>query len=237
MDENLKIAICEDEEVSRKLTLGLIHKIEQEVNIESFTDGSSFLSEFYRGKYDLILMDIFMPGITGVETVKRIRKIDDTVPITFLTSSAEHALDGYKYHVDRYLIKPIQAAQLKEVLEFAHEVLHKSSISIICDRKEVFVPLSSIIYLEQTDHYVIFHLTEDRDLITTGKITALLQNLPSPDFVQCHQSYCVNIRKATHFDIELRTLTMENGGIVYIRRQDVPRIRALWDEIHSPIQI
>ena len=132
MDEILRIAICEDEEVSRKLTLGLIHKIEQEVNIESFTDGSSFLSEFYRGKYDLILMDIFMPGITGVETVKRIRKIDDTVPITFLTSSAEHALDGYKYHVDRYLIKPLQVAQLKEVLEFAHEVLHKSSIPITC---------------------------------------------------------------------------------------------------------
>ena len=56
MDEILRIAICEDEEVSRKLTLGLIHKIEQEVNIESFTDGSSFLSEFYRGKYDLILL-------------------------------------------------------------------------------------------------------------------------------------------------------------------------------------
>ncbi|MEG1577977.1 MAG: response regulator, partial [Oscillospiraceae bacterium] len=85
--EDLQIAVCEDllEEQQRLLTM--IEKSGIPASCTTFESGEAFLQDYRAGKYDLIFMDIYMAGITGIETVTAIREIDEAVPIAFVTTS------------------------------------------------------------------------------------------------------------------------------------------------------
>ena len=78
-----------------------------EINVTSYMDGPSFLADFRPGDFDLILLDIYMPQMEGTDVAKEIRKLDEGVKIIFLTTSREHALEGYKVFASGYILKPV----------------------------------------------------------------------------------------------------------------------------------
>lgn len=215
----LRIGICED--IQEELT-ALLHMLEESFcicEVESYSGGEAFLRSFYPGRYDLILMDIYMGGINGVETVSRIRELDDSVPIAFLTTSTEHALDGYRFHVDRYLIKPYDAGQLDEVLKMALERLSgRPSITVQAQGQKILLPHSQIIYAEQSGHTCVIHTSGGGEVKTVMKMTELAGMLPDPPFLQCHKSYLVNLGHVSRVNRELMVFEMKGGGVAYIRR-------------------
>ena len=108
----LTVAICEDDGMELKLINELLDRTEYKMKISVYRTADDFLSEFEPQKYDIIFMDIYMPGTTGVEAVEKIRKKDKDVYIAFCTTSIEHAIDGYRLNVERYLEKPVKYEEL-----------------------------------------------------------------------------------------------------------------------------
>lgn len=112
MPDVIKIAIVEDEELQAQLIRKYVEKWAEEKNIktiiESFHSGESFNFSWCVDKsYDILLLDIQMPGINGVELVRKIREKDWLINIIFITAIPDYIGEGYEVEAINYLIKPI----------------------------------------------------------------------------------------------------------------------------------
>ena len=114
-----QIAVVEDSSQESTSLISLLVKYEKENNlnfkIDLFQNGFLFLDEF-EPNYDLIFMDIAMPGINGIDVSKKIREADEQVPLVFVTSLTQYALQGYKVGAIDYLVKPVTYDHLKITL-------------------------------------------------------------------------------------------------------------------------
>ena len=106
----LRVAICDD------------------MFIDLFSDGDSLMVSHIARPFDIILRDIIMPMLNGIDTAAEIRKLDKSVKIVFLTSSAEFAVDSYKVHADNYLLKPVDPESLYSCLDDGFFKCHRSYI-------------------------------------------------------------------------------------------------------------
>lgn len=217
--DNLKIAICEDDIEEYDKLIELMKQCGASYRAEHFKNANSFLDKYYEAKYDLILMDIYMGGMNGVEAVSKIRETDKQTTIAFLTSSPDHAMDGYRYHVNRYLMKPVGMQDLCETLELARmQKTHIPSVSVPTRGVEISLPVNTIRYIEQSNHSIIIYLTGGAIQKSSMKLSDFANMLPSPQFYQCHKSYIVNLQYVKFIDKELSVFAMNEGGNAYIRR-------------------
>ena len=104
----VKIAICDDENkflTKIKEDLSSLQSYENEFSFDEFKTGRELLADFSEGKYALVILDIEMPGLNGLETAEFLRKIDDKVIIIFLTGYEKFACQGYAVRAFRYILK------------------------------------------------------------------------------------------------------------------------------------
>ncbi|MEG0895540.1 MAG: LytTR family DNA-binding domain-containing protein, partial [Oscillospiraceae bacterium] len=157
--ETLKIAICEDTHSEEEKLLALLNKSDIPTSCTVFTSGEALLKTYEPQAFDLLLMDIYMGGITGVETVSKIREIDEDVPVAFITTSTDHALESYRLSALKYIEKPFKQKDIEEILTLAQ--LKKSNVPSLVIKKngiEEKIPFSQILYLEQQTHQVNIYL-------------------------------------------------------------------------------
>ena len=121
--EPLTLAICDDLPEEREKLLRLLELSPIPAVCAQFGSSEELLSAFRPGKFDLLLMDIYMDGMTGVEAVQRIRELDERIPIAFTTTSTEHALEGYRLSVLKYLEKPVRQKDVNDLLRLVLEVV------------------------------------------------------------------------------------------------------------------
>ena len=100
-DSRLRIALCEDDRQEREHLLTILRSSNIPVQVWEFEEGGAFLKGYKPGAFDLILMDIYMNGISGVEAMRAVRKEEPSLPAAFITTSQDHALEAYRMHVDR----------------------------------------------------------------------------------------------------------------------------------------
>lgn len=235
----LNIAICEDSETEYCELASMIDASGVPCVRERFETGDTFLERFYPGKYDFILMDIYMEGLTGVETVSKLRERDGAVPVAFITTSLDHAMDGYRLRVGRYLHKPLQREEVQEALRFAlQEKKNLPGLSLSAREGERHVPFHHIRYMEQSNHDLTVFLTGNRKLSMRERLDSLQRRLPSPPFFRCHKSYLVNLLQVSYLNRELYAFEMNEGGAAYIRRASLREAaraleRVLFDETRS----
>ena len=108
----MNIAIVDDLKTDSDRLVGFIDTYMKQHNLQygtldRFSSGEDFLGAFTPGKYDLSFLDIYMDGITGMETAKRIRQTDHDCRIIFITTSPEFAVESYNVNASFYLLKPI----------------------------------------------------------------------------------------------------------------------------------
>lgn len=180
--------------------------------------------------YDLIFMDIYMNGMSGVETTRAIREHDPDTTIAFVTASTDHALDGYRLNVARYIEKPIQASAIRDVLKLAlQQRSHQLFISIPGSGKELNVPVRRLLYIEQKSHYLYFYLLGHQSFQVKGRLDLLPERFSAPPFYRCHKSFLVNLSFVTGIDAELTAFHMEEGNIAYIRRESFRNAKSTWE--------
>ena len=197
----LKIAVCDDIDTERQLLISLIKSENATCECIPYHSGEELLWDFENGiHYDIFFLDIFMTGINGVETAKRIRAVNSNALLIFVSSSEDFYRESYDLYAFNYLIKPLAKDKLAEVLRRAISDLNKENHQVVrfsFDNSLHTIPCSQLLYLTSEKHIVYFHLTNGETKKSYGKMDDFIAQLPAEIFVRCHQSYIVNLKYAT----------------------------------------
>lgn len=219
----LNIAICDDEKIEVELLNTYVKNWAKrnriKLEIEFFYSGESFEFQWQADKsYDILLLDIEMPGINGVELAKRIRKKDDQLDIIFITAIPDYIGEGYDVSAINYLIKPIREEKLYECLDRSIEDIgrDKKTILIDADGDIIRINQEDIVYIESISHEIEINTIKDK-YITRKNIGVIEKELDKGAFVRCHRSYIVglkHIKKITKKNVEI-----DSGHLVPVSRR------------------
>ncbi|MDO4537718.1 MAG: LytTR family DNA-binding domain-containing protein [Coriobacteriales bacterium] len=212
---SLNIAVCEDEQQEYERLSAALEAIPFETSTKWFAQGQELLEALATEHFDLIFLDIVMQPMSGVEVAARIREINDDIPLAFVTTSTDYALEGYRYHVDRYIQKPYRTQDIEEFIGFAQRKLESMPGVMVRGNK---IPYTRIRYVEQRNHTSVLHLIDGSELGFTAKLDVLERELPAPPFFRCHKSYLANLDYVKWLNREFNMFEMIGGGNVYIRR-------------------
>ena len=202
----MKIAIVDDDSLDRQSAESCLRQqictrypeAADALKIECFASGEALLENFLPGSFDLIVLDIYMEGVSGLDTARVIRTRDLEVGIVFLTSSVEHILEGYRVFATGYFIKPL-AEHLQEFAEtlayvFAKLLEKRKQVLLQVRGKEIEVPYREILYVDMNEgRQLIFHLS-GQDISTYG-VYADYQKILLADrrFLECHHRIIINM--------------------------------------------
>ena len=222
------IAVCDDEQEQIEKLVSAIASWSRQAgcvcDTRTFTSAEAFLFAYEEDKsYDILLLDVEMKGISGIELAKRIRSDNNRVEIIFITSHFEFVGEGYEVDALHYLIKPVAEAKLMEVLSKAAAKLavEPPFVIISCEGETVKLYESEILYIESFLHYISIH-TRQREFRIKESISAFEGKL-SGDFFRVHRSYLVSLKAITRIS---RTAVTVDGGI------DIPVARGKYDDIN-----
>lgn len=196
----MRIAICDDEAVQQQMLRKYLEEWTQMrgemLETALFMSGESFLFAWEDDKaFDLLILDIEMGQLNGVELAAKIRRQDENIPILFVTGYERYMAQGYEVAALHYLLKPLHKEKLFEVLDKVQKRGKKEEKLLLqTDRGPVSMPLSKIWYVEARAHQCVLYTEEEEYTLYSGisEITELLGNYR--EFVRCHRSYVVNVR-------------------------------------------
>ena len=227
----IRIAICDDSPAFLQQTKFMITHWDtpaaRNIALELFEDGDSLLSAHAQDPFDIILLDIVMPLLNGIEAARELREHDKTVKIVFLTSSAEYAVDSYTVKASNYLLKPVHPDSLFACLDELIDQLHGSAKSIVVKGIDAThrILLSDIEHVEAQLKHVAFFLKGNRTVESAEPFYTYENALVLDDgFFKCHRSYIVNIH---HIDNYSHTeIFMRSGRHIPISRSCQKRFEA-----------
>ena len=191
-----------------------------QLNLTRFTSAEAFL-EAWRGSSDLVLMDIELPGMNGMQCAEKLRRVDTYVPLVFITNLAQYAVNGYAVDALDYIVKPIQPERLRFVMDKVllrlRESRRSKRISIRNVSAVASVGSDEITYLEVNGHQMTIHLTNGQEKNATGSITAMYEELKEYGFERCNSCYLVNMRHIA--EIREDMVCMVNGDQLLISKR------------------
>lgn len=225
----LRFAICEDDDSDAKALRDIVTGA-YACEAVRFSSGESFWSSDPAGRFDVVLMDVFLGGATGVDVSRKLRAADDRVEIVFVTSSEDHALDGYAVNAAQYVVKPFDRERIEAVLEGVVrrlEAMRGEVLSITENRRRRNLPLRDILYVA-ADGPVCTIRTRDEHIRTYLAIEALAAALPPPRFLRCHRAYVVNLDHVRY--LEDGDFVMSDGERVYISVKNFRKVKSAYEE-------
>ena len=200
IDRKISIAVCEDEsaqaEYISSLVRGWIKKTGIAAELISFASAESLLFHYDdRKDADILLLDIQMGAMNGVELAKIFRKENDAVQIVFITGLPDFMAEGFEVSALHYLLKPVAEAKLHEVLDRALGRLRicERFVTLTAQGGKTRLPVSEILYAEAFSHNVTIY-TPARDIGLYESLSAV-EAMLGDGFIRCHRSYIVNIRR------------------------------------------
>lgn len=213
----MEIAVLDDDEYYGNLIESYLHQFSEQEKIEltvfRFQDPIVFM-ESYKGQYNLLLLDIEMPQVNGVELAKLIRKKDEDVSIIFITNIAQYAINGYEVGAIDYLLKPILypdfSLKLKRALLRVRKDT-KQKLLLKLPSGMVFVKIRDILYVEVREHYLFYHL-KDQVIRIRGTMKEIELRLTKNGFFRCNYCYLVNMKHITR--VEDDVIYIENEQLI-----------------------
>ena len=215
-----KIAICEDMEEDIMYVSFAVNKWAKKENItldiETFPSAESFLFRYAEQKaFDILLLDIEMPSMNGIELAKKIRRDNDAVQIIFITGYTDYIAEGYEVSALHYLIKPLSDKKLSEVLDRAALKIRKNekSLFLSISGEMVRIPIYGIKYLEVQQNYVTIHSKKD---YTVKKTLGQFERELDERFYRMGRSFIVNL---SYIDKITKTgVFLSDGSVIPLPR-------------------
>lgn len=221
--ENMKlnIAICDDEqnqiEYLKEILQTWLGRTRHIAEISAFPSAEAFLFEYSENQnFDVLLLDIEMSGMNGVELARKLRKQTDALQIIFVTGYDEYISDGYDVAALHYLMKPLKEEKLLAVLERA--------VKLIADREKTLLlnvtgsvvkcPLDQIVYIEAQQNYVVIH-TQKENYRVKRTLSSVEEELGG-GFFRTGRSYIVGLRYVSK--ISKTEIIMDDGTAIPLGR-------------------
>lgn len=216
----MRIALCDDEEAALQALKTQLHAYCGQRNlclqIDCFSCGEDFLKS--AGQYEIVFMDIYLTGMSGTETVQKIRKTS-RCSVVFMTVSREHAVEAFSLNAAHYLVKPVTEETLAEAMRRCLERMDREPqllLEVRSGQGTVPILMESIIYIEIFNKVSVIH-TEKKDIQTYTTLDALFKLLEENHFMRAQRSFIVNMNfiEAFFFD---RVVLRDGTEIVLSRK-------------------
>ena len=213
----IRAALCDDDVSALRETLGFLDRYrrerDQEIEHTVFRSPVDLLAEIEQGaRFDVLFLDILMPGQNGIKTAAEIRGYDSNVKIIFLTSSAEFAVQSYEVEAYFYQLKPLRWEGFSRVMDSALEKCEceqKNGMILHCKSGITRIDLQRLEFCEVIHRTLLFHLTSGKVLESTGSLDELSRNLaPHGCFLRVHRSYLIHLGYVQ--SISYRVVTMSS---------------------------
>lgn len=230
----MRIAICDDQAVCLEQTRSAVRKClpAGEARIDLFKSGAAFLRQFKGCPYDLVFLDIEMPEMDGITVAKNLRKLHKDVPIIFLTSHIEFALEGYEVNALRYLTKPVALEKLRDVLSVVNERMRQQRILWIkTDMGEQKLFVKNILFLEAQNQNILIYTTKDTYCVRYN-LSDYEKELAQDGFFRIHRGYLVSLSHIK--SVGKCEITLDNGTVLPVSRTKEKELKeALFQHIRK----
>ena len=218
----IKAAFCDDDlSVLNELHVLMDnYRVErnQEITYTAFHSPLELIAQIEKGmRFDILFLDVLMPGVNGIETAQEIREYDSAMKIIFLTSSAEYAVESYTVHAYFYQLKPIWPESFYRLMdsvlkECAQE--QRRSLILRCKSGITQISLDRLMYCEVQGRTLVFHMQNGEQLESVGSMDDLSGQLAKyNNFLRAHRSYLVNMEYIK---------TISSKAILMVNQDEIP---------------
>ena len=204
----MRIAIVDDLAAERTLLKGRLEWQLQRRNVQAdileYESGETFLEAARKAPFTAAFLDIYMDGMTGMEAAKKLRKTDTDCLLVFITTSTDHALEGFQVRALHYLVKPFTEADIDALTDelLARIPQPDKYMELKVEGSEIHLRYQDIVYAEHFAHLIYVHTTVQKTLATR-----------QPFFV-CGRGVIVNLEHAK--DLEGSAFRMADGSRVFV---------------------
>jgi len=195
----MNIAVCDDErDYAQSIAAMIADRFEgRDVRCEMFASGADLLAAVQSGtRFDAVLLDILMPGLSGMETAKSLCEGGSAAKIIFLTSTSEYAVESYAVDAYYYLLKPVDRGALWRLLDKIRETAQAlpKRLAIKTQVGYMNLELDRIEYVEIVGRTLRWGLTGGEVVLSAGRMMDIeAELLGHPSFIKPHRSYIVNM--------------------------------------------
>ncbi|MEN0048042.1 MAG: LytTR family DNA-binding domain-containing protein [Bacteroidota bacterium] len=224
-----KVLIVDDEEPARDLLKNYVQKIEELEIVAVLSNALDAKRAIHKETVDILLSDIQMDDLTGIDLVKTLSNPPVTI---FTTAYSEYALEGFELDIADYLIKPISFQRFCKAMDKAIELIqfkktslpsnlaeHATSASsyffVKTNRKMVKVEYAEILFVESYGEYVKIY-TKDDVILALQRTSLMEEMLPSQDFIRIHRSHIINVNQIK--EIEGNMVRIDQHKLIVSKR-------------------
>ncbi len=212
----IRMAVCDDEKEGLQWITNIISKWQsltgEKLSVDTFSKGGELLKALKNDSviYDMILLDIRLGNMDGVEIARQIRSINEQVLVLFVTNYMDQIFEAFKVNAFRYIMKERLELEFNEVMEDVKQELSKREqyFTYCVKGKIIKLYYHEIIYFESKLKYVEIHL-QNETICFRGKLNEVMEELNKGAFVRCHQSFLVNVEQIK--GIENNRLLLNTG--------------------------
>lgn len=227
----VNIAVCDDNSVELSHVTMLLKQYQAQhclaVRIDIFSNAIDLMNAIHSVNYQLLLLDILMPGFSGIQAAREIRTFDSETKIIFLTSSPEYAVESYSVDAFYYLLKPVREDDLFPVLDRLLRQFQQAEDALLLTFPSgvIRLPYSRLEVLEVNSKRLLFYLNDGSIQKVSGTMTQYEpQLLERREFVKVHRSYLVNMDYIRH---------LKGNVLVTCSGVTVPVSRLLSSQVHK----
>lgn len=225
------IAICDDqiEELEKLSELLDAWQTDRKAGMryKQFRSAGELLEVARHDHFTLYLLDVLMPGTSGMDAAREIRSFDAAADIVFLTTSPGFAYESYSVRATEYLLKPLSAKLLFPLLDklYLREQKPQDGLTVRSEGTLVRLPFSQLSYVEVNGKHLFFNMTDG----TSYEVSAAMKEyegalLARPEFMRVHRSYIVNMLQAEK---------LSPSGVTTFSGHNIPVSRLLYGQLQK----
>lgn len=229
----IKVAVCDDEEQARIKLMSIVkayfEKIQKVALVKEFDSGYELLKSNIR--FDIILLDIEMPDLNGIETAQKLRNRDICSKIIYITNYINYRGSAYKVHAFDYIEKPIREQAifgvLKEAIYYLENASEKQQFVFHTEDCILTLELDDIYYFEYMSRRVIINTSQGK-FTATYSLKELYEKFCKYNFESPHKSFIVNMQYIKY--IKKFNILMENGDIIPLAQKRAVKFKTKFND-------
>ncbi|MDD6270215.1 MAG: LytTR family DNA-binding domain-containing protein [Oscillospiraceae bacterium] len=227
----IRIAICDDDDNSIQSCKEIITSMN--INdldmIDSYESGEVFLNEVLvkNVQYDIVILDIDMPGMNGFEVAKKLNEREIDMLIMFYTAHEQYVFKAFEFQPFRYIRKEFTHIELPFAIRCAIDIIenkHDKNIVIRSYGSDIRIKTNNIVYFAKNNHYTEIFLTQNKMIETRTTLSQLLDTIDCNSFIYVNKGCVVNMK---HIEImNVNEVVLDNGEKIPISRRNYKTLKA-----------
>ena len=237
MKDTLQIAVCDDSSFDRFAISEMIDAYFKDksflYHVTEYSNELTMLDDIEESnQYDIILLDIYLNRLLGIDVARKLRAGGYNGKIVFLTASDKYAVESYDVDAAGYLLKPHNYEKFCLLMDKLLASRCRNMIVVKKRSSVEYIPYDHIRYIESSNTKCLIHCSDGRVHTIYTRLDLIAQEIEDRRFLRCHRSYLVNLFYVRQMN---ENFVMDNSEIVLIRKKSIRQMRLAYLEFHSDV--